>query len=82
MRNSPPVPNVIPNDFELFLQNTGLTDAMTALRDYATIPLCDRPFYSAIDFVLCSPSLLCWLSISMMDKCQVALRITVPSSLM
>eukprot|EP00814_Leptocylindrus_danicus_P011927 CAMPEP_0116049290 /NCGR_PEP_ID=MMETSP0321-20121206/30087_1 /TAXON_ID=163516 /ORGANISM="Leptocylindrus danicus var. danicus, Strain B650" /LENGTH=205 /DNA_ID=CAMNT_0003531709 /DNA_START=1672 /DNA_END=2289 /DNA_ORIENTATION=- len=52
---------------------------MTALHGYAAIPSCDRSSNSAIDFVLCSPSLLCWLSILMMDKLSGC---TLPSSSM
>mmetsp|Transcript_19971 Transcript_19971/g.30636 ORF Transcript_19971/g.30636 Transcript_19971/m.30636 type:complete len:271 (-) Transcript_19971:1504-2316(-) len=66
----PQQPNIIWNDFETFCATTGLLDAMTALHGYATTPSCSRSYCtrSLIDFIFCSPSLLRWIRISMLDE--------------
>ena len=62
--------NIIWTDLEKFVVNTGLVDAMTSLHGYATIPSCSRSSdtSSPIDFILCSPSLLRCIRISMLDE--------------
>ena len=64
----PSTPSIIPSELEQFLLNNKVSDAMTTIHGYEAVPSCDRSSRSPIDFIFCSPSLLRWLKIAMLDK--------------